>query len=394
MANEESSQSIGFGYVAPRPIIKKHLDIFANSLNKIDEKHKEALKQRSAIQTALAQIELDSSEDNWKAAYARSIQDQIDDAARGGDYSSALSLATTLAGDAISAPELTSRIRTNNQRQEVLKTVKARQDLNDDTKLRFEEQNGYEYKPIYDDDGRVVGSNDWKAKWTPVKDVNVEDLVKYTIGVAQADSKQSSKSVTTGSDFTKHDGSASGYDKQSGSSSGKTVLSLAKLKTAATGTYNQNAEAIQQDYENKIWKIDKLTKQRDALPPDQQDELNREIQALEHQVSDANGIRLGSGKAMFFYQIDPSLRAASYTKISNETTSLNKTSGREAPDKDNGNGGRNGSNGGSNGNTVFLGAGVTRDGSLITPIENNWTGPQYPVSTGGQIYNKLNGNKE
>lgn len=394
MANEESSQSIGFGYVAPRPIIKKHLDIFANSLNKIDEKHKEALKQRSAIQTALAQIELDSSEDDWKAAYARSIQDQIDDAAKGGDYSSALSLATTLAGDAISAPELTSRIRTNNQRQEVLKTVKARQDLNDDTKLRFEEQNGYEYKPIYDDDGRVVGSNDWKAKWTPVKDVNVEDLVKYTIGVAQADSKQSSKSVTTGSDFTKHDGSASGYDKQSGSSSGKTVLSLAKLKTAATGTYNQNAEAIQQDYENKIWKIDKLTKQRDALPPDQQDELNREIQALEHQVSDANGIRLGSGKSMFFYQIDPSLRAASYTKLSNETTSLNKTSGREAPDKDTGTGSRGGGNGGTNGGGPYLGAGVTRDGSLITPIENNWTGPQYPVSTGGQIYNKLNGNKE
>lgn len=394
MANEESSQSIGFGYVAPRPIIKKHLDIFANSLNKIDEKHKEALKQRSAIQTALAQIELDSSEDNWKAAYARSIQDQIDDAAKGGDYSSALSLATTLAGDAISAPELTSRIRTNNQRQEVLKTIKARQDLNDDTKLRFEEQNGYEYKPIYDDDGRVVGSNDWKAKWAPVKDVNVEDLVKYTIGVAQADSKQSSRSITTGSDFTKHDGSASGYDKQSGSSSGKTVLTKNKLKTAAEGTYRQNAQAIQQDYENKVWKIDKLTKQRDALPPDQQDELNREIQALESQVSDANGIRLGSGKAMFFYQIDPSLSAASYTKISNETTSLNKTSGREAPDKDTGTGSRGGGNGGTNGGGPYLGAGVTRDGSLITPIENNWTGPQYPVSTGGQIYNKLNGNKE
>lgn len=392
MANEESSQSIGFGYVAPRPIIKKHLDIFANSLNKIDEKHKEALKQRSAIQTALAQIELDSSEDDWKAAYARSIQDQIDDAAKGGDYSSALSLATTLAGDAIAAPELTSRIRTNNQRQEVLKTVKARQDLNDDTKLRFEEQNGYEYKPIYDDDGRVVGSNDWKAKWTPVKDVNVEDLVKYTIGVAQADSKQSSRSVTTGSDFTKHDGSASGYDKQSGNSSGKTVLSLAKLKTAATGTYNQNAEAIQQDYENKIWKIDKLTKQRDALPPDQQDELNREIQALEHQVSDANGIRLGSGKAMFFYQIDPSLRAASYTKISNETTSLNKTSGREAPDKDNGTGSRTGSTGGLNGGGVYLGAGVTKDGPVVTTQNNTWYTPmQYPVSSGSQINTQLNG---
>lgn len=390
MANEESSQSVGFGYVAPRPIIKKHLDIFANSLNKIDEKHKEALKQRSAIQTALAQIELDSSEDDWKAAYARSIQDQIDDAARGGDYSSALSLATTLAGDAIAAPELTSRIRTNNQRQEVLKTVKARQDLNDDTKLRFEEQNGYEYKPIYDDDGRVVGSNDWKAKWTPVKDVNVEDLVKYTIGVAQADSKQSSRSVTKGSDFTKHDGSASGYDKQRGSSSGKTVLSLAKLKTAATGTYNQNAEAIQQDYENKIWKIDKLTKQRDALPSDQQDELNREIQALEYQVSDANGIRLGSGKAMFFYQIDPSLRAASYTKTTAETTSLNKTSGREAPDKDTGTGSSGGGNGGANGGGPYLGAGVTRDAPLIMKQENNNAFRNNYVSSGSQIYNNLN----
>lgn len=392
MAYEVDKQDIGLGYVAPRPVIKKHLDIFTNSLNKIDEMHKEALKQRSAIQTALAQIELDSSEDNWKAAYARGIQDQIDDAAKGGDYSSALSLATTLAGEAISAPELTSRIRTNNQRQEILKNVKARQDLDDDTKLRFEEQNAYEYKPIYDNDGRIVGSNDWKPKWNPVKDVNIEDLVKYTIAVAQADSKQSSRSVTRGSDFAKHDGSASGYDKQSGSSSSKTVLSKDKLKTAAEGTYRQNAQAIQQDYENKIWKINKLTKQRDALPPDQQDELNREIQALESQVSDANGIRFGSGKAMFFYQIDPSLSAASYTKISNETTSLNKTSGREAPDKDNGNGGRTGVNGGLNSGGVYLGAGVTKDNPVVTTQNNTWHAPlNIPISSGRQINTQLNG---
>ena len=386
MANEENSQSIDFGYVAPRPIIKKHLDIFANSLNKIDEKHKEALKQRSAIQTALAQIELDSSEDNWKAAYARSIQDQIDDAARGGDYSSALSLATTLAGDAIAAPELTSRIRTNSQRQEILKTVKARQDLHDDTKLRFEDQNGYEYKPIYDDDGRVVGSNDWKPKWAPVKDVNVDDLVKYTIGVAQADSKQNSKQVTTGSDITKADGSGSSYDKAHGSSNGRTVLSKDKLLTAATGTYYQNAQAIQQDYENKVWKIDKLTKQRDALPPEQQDELNREIKALESQVSDANGLRLGSGKAMFFYQIDPSLTAAAYSKISNETTSVDKTGSREGLNRGRSGSGSNGGDGGS----IYLGAGIQKDGPVVVELKSPWSTQQYNLPNGDQIANTIN----
>lgn len=385
MVNEENTQSIGFGYVAPRPIIKKHLDIFANSLNKIDEKHKEALKQRTAIQTALAQIELDNSEDNWKAAYARSIQDQIDDAAKGGDYSSALSLATTLAGDTISAPELTSRIRTNNQRQEILKTVKARQDLHDDTKLRFEEQNGYEYKPIYDDNGRVVGSSNWTAKWTPVKDVNVDDLVKYTINVAQADSKQNSKSVTTGSDITKRDGTSSSYDKSSGSSNSRTILSKDKLLKSAEGTYYQNAEAIQQDYENKIWKIDKLTKQRDTLPIDQQDGLNREIQALKAQVSDANGLLLGSGKEMFFYQIDPSLTAASYTKTADETTSVDKTGNREASDGY-GNRSGNGANGG-----IYLGAGIIKDTPLIVKQNNDWVNTlRYNFTNGDQINNYLN----
>lgn len=385
MANEENSQSIGFGYVAPRPIIKKHLDIFANSLNKIDEKHKEALKQRTAIQTALAQIELDSSEDNWKAAYARDIQNQIDDAAKGGDYSSALSLATTLAGDAISAPELTSRIRTNNQRQEVLKTVKARQDLHDDTKLRFEEQNGYEYKPIYDDDGRVVGSSNWTAKWNPVKDVNVDDLVKYTVGIAQADSKQNSKSVTTGSDVTNRDGSGSSSDNSKGSSNSKTILSKDKLLKSAEGTYIQNAEAIQQDYENKVWKINKLTKQRNALPLNQRDELDREIKALESQVSDNNGVLLGSGKAMFFHQIDPSLTAAAYSKTVTETTSVDKSGTKAAS---NGSGRRSSTDGDFNSGGVYLNAGTNKDAPVVKPrIKIPYA---FNISDGNQIETQLN----
>ena len=391
MANEIDSQSIGLGDVAPRPVIKKHLDIFANALNKIDEKSKEALKQRTAIQTALSQIDLDSSEDEWKAAYARNIQDQIDDMARGGDYSSALNLATQLAGDAISSPELTSRIRTHNQREEAVKVVDARNDLHDDTKLRFKEQNSYEYKPIYDNDGRVVGSEKWQAKWNPVKDVDVPELVKYTIGIAQADTKQRGEQHATGNTTCLADGSSSGYSRSNGSSNSRTILSKDKLLKSAEGTYIQNAAAIQQDYENKVWKLDKLKKQRDALPITEQGSLDREIHAIESQVCDANGIPLGNGKSMFFYQIDPSLDAAAYSKIVTEVSTSDTTQSNEATNK----GTRGSGSGGTGNGGLQLLAGTQQDGVVETEQQSlfntPWSKGRFP--SGNQIGGVLNGNR-
>ena len=74
MAYEVDSQNVGLGYVAPRPVIRKNIEAFSNALNKIDAKAQEALKQRTAIQTALSQVELDSSEDEWKAKYIQDIK--------------------------------------------------------------------------------------------------------------------------------------------------------------------------------------------------------------------------------------------------------------------------------------------------------------------------------
>ena len=121
--NNYNSVNLGFYNVPQREPIRMNLDAFSKSIDKIDEKNQKALQQRTAIDVALSQVELDSSEDEWKFNYAQRIRDQIDAQAEFGDYSRALNTATMLAGTAVSSPELIGRQRAHKDREEAWSKV-------------------------------------------------------------------------------------------------------------------------------------------------------------------------------------------------------------------------------------------------------------------------------
>ena len=92
---------------------QQNMSLLQHSIDKIDERKEKTDQQRSAIVSAINNLKLNKAEDKWKYDYANKIKAKIDSAIQFGDYSNALEVATKLAGDAISSPEVFGRIRAN-----------------------------------------------------------------------------------------------------------------------------------------------------------------------------------------------------------------------------------------------------------------------------------------
>lgn len=155
------------------------LSLLSRSLDKIEERKDKTLQQRANILNAINNVNLDQAENDWKQRYTDKIMADIDSAAQLGDYSTALNVATTLAGNAISSPELRGRERYYNERQKWLDELKSRRDRNDinyDTYERALVQNPYAYRDTYNDEGVISGGISWNPEFNPVKDINLNEV--------------------------------------------------------------------------------------------------------------------------------------------------------------------------------------------------------------------------
>lgn len=263
MAYEIDSQSIGFGPVAPRPVIRKNIEMFSNALNKIDTKAQEALKQRTAIDMALAQVDLNSDEDAWKANYAQNIHDEIDELAKGGDYSKTLNTAIKLSGEALSNPELLGRIRANADYKAAKEAVEKRNDISQVTKDRWNEQNRYFYQDKFDKDGRIIGGTKWSSNWTPVKNVDIGEIygrVKQLVA-ADAGGSENAQFLDENGNLTS-DPSQGFYGMAVKRGTKWERVSEAKLKETFDSLFKQYPEAMEsliQTMDDRHWEYNKAT---------------------------------------------------------------------------------------------------------------------------------------
>ena len=154
---------------------QQNMSLLQHSIDKIDERKEKTDQQRSAIVSAINNLKLNKVEDKWKYDYANKIKAKIDSAIQFGDYSNALEVATKLAGDAISSPEVFGRIRANEQYEKELQLQQARRDnkdISDATYNWWLKQNPYKYQDTYDDNGNIVGGSAYEPSFRPVNDIN------------------------------------------------------------------------------------------------------------------------------------------------------------------------------------------------------------------------------
>ena len=160
---------------------QENISLLQHSIDKLDERKEKTDQQTAAIMSAINNIKLDSSENNWKRDYVNRIKNKINSAAQFGDYSSALETATRLAGEAVTSPELLGRQRYYEEREkwlEELKNRNARGEIDSDTYNRAVAQNIYSYSDTYDDKGNITGGISWNPAFNPVKDLDLGQVMR------------------------------------------------------------------------------------------------------------------------------------------------------------------------------------------------------------------------
>ena len=340
---EETKQNqynaIGLGYVAPRPVVSMNLDAYTKAIDKIDQKSREAREKKSAIDAALAQVELNPSEDAWKYKYAKNIKDQIDQAAMFGDYSGALNTAIELAGKAVSSPELLGRIRASKAYKEKSDEIDKRVSSGEITALtarRWKAQNPYKYQDTYDENGNIIGGTEWKQSYNPVRIADIAQIAERAIRDA-APSVQSSASETrnavsnaesTGVGSGKF-GTLNSTDVTHGSSTQVSELTAKKIRSNFMSLYNQDEVAKQytnQNYDDYKWLYDEANRKlKDPslnLTAEERAQLEKDRQEGLNYITDAQGNITSPFKAML-KNIDNVLVNAAFKNVDTRSNSTN-----------------------------------------------------------------------
>lgn len=254
----EDIQYVGY---TPRPIIRRDLNTFAKSMETLSAHHQEAIKQRSAIENQLAQVELNAAEDEWKYNYAKSIRDKIDSAAQLGNYAGALTTAIQEGSTALSNPALLGRYKANQAYKQFQENV-DKLDVTQDIKDWAKEINPYHYEDKYDDNGNIVGGSVWQSSRTPVETVDLQQLMVdayKTVGREAGGGNTIYYMDANGNYTTDINQSVDGLPYISKGAKFER-LSEDKLRQAINGAILATPgalESLKQDYDVAVWKTKK-----------------------------------------------------------------------------------------------------------------------------------------
>lgn len=167
--------------------------ILERSAARLEERRDKASKEQTALEAAIANVDLDPSEDAFKQQYIEDLNQEINKYTSVGDYGGAYRAAIRLAGEAAKDPRLTARERYNKDRQKWLQELEVKRNkglISDDSYNRAIAQNVYAYQDITQDgtdNTPVIGGTPWTPIFDPVNDITLKDVLdemKELIGIS------------------------------------------------------------------------------------------------------------------------------------------------------------------------------------------------------------------
>lgn len=286
---------------------KEDMSLLQRSFAIMDERKEKTDQQRAAIMSALGNLKLGPEEDKWKADYVNRISKRIDAAAQFGDYSMALEEATRMAGEALSNPEVTGRVRYHEAREKwlnELETRAARGEIDSDTLARAKYENAYDYKDTYDQYGNIIGGNTWKAKFEPVRDLNLSQVMSEIKALVTPSSKATSGKGGTSQVYLDANGNqTTDASKARGvfstitgggsshSETGVTAQQWADAYDAWMKMHPEAARQFEQKRQNNIWlyKQDLMRSQDISLSEDERATAKANADIQYSQLTDSDG---------------------------------------------------------------------------------------------------------
>lgn len=250
-------------YIAPTMQYVPRVDVQAlgTTLHNMEQTHLKTIELEGEVQKALNQIDLDESENGYKAELANEITRAVDDNTVNGYAGYALSDLIRTAGNIEKNPVLMGKIKANQAHKAndaKLDQMAAKGTISQDTADRFKELNPYYNNVQLDKDGNAIGTDAWEAKFNPVTEVDMNDiLVQATKYISPQEGEWDNGIMfryADGTQGTTLRPDAIGYTTDSGSF---VRITEKQIRDAINAVFNANPllkEGVYQRFRTQEWK--------------------------------------------------------------------------------------------------------------------------------------------
>lgn len=283
------------------------LTVLGNTYNTLQQGHIKALELKTQLETAVSQLEMDPSEDAYKAQLVDGITQAVDNNSVGGNLYYSLPEIIKQQGNIAKNPGVLGRVRANAARKAFIGEVN-KMDVDEDIKAMAIEMSPYYYEDKLDSKGNVVGGSEWAPGYTPVKQIDFNKLITDAIKIAHPDKGKGTGAIFMDSDGNRYSQYVDGTDAYVWSETTMEYerLSPEKLQAAILNAIQNTPGAmasLNQDRMVGVWKANKIQ-------GDDEESINAKI-AASNGALDENGV-IKSFNRYISDRINPSIYAAQY----------------------------------------------------------------------------------
>lgn len=300
-----------FNYINQDYIPPVDLQILGTTFSTLEKGHQEAVKTASELKTAMAKLDLNEAEDEYKQNKINEIQSTIKANTTYGNMYSALDDIVAKAGDLSRDPGILGRLQAQKDYKAYRDKIENDKTLPQDYKDYYLENNPYYYEDKYDKNGNIIGGSKWTPKNSPTNIVPLSDMIVKGISIAAKESGggtitrwiDKNDNITTNPSEA-FDGEV--YDTITNSWQRLSREKIWQGINAMIASTPGAMESLNQDYNVARWKHEKNVQLNNGKP-------------FESDITDNNGIYL-SRKDYLLKRIDPAVQAASYYNSTSNTT--------------------------------------------------------------------------
>lgn len=247
--------------VRPQYVAPIDLQTLNTAYANLESMHQQAVQTSSELKNAIAQLQLNESEEPFRQQLVKSVEDTISQNMYHDNLAGAYDDIVKLSGDIVSNPALIGRLKAQQEYLNYQAKVDAMA-LPDDYKQYFKEKNPYHYTDTYDSSGRIIGGTKWTPVKTPTTMVNLSDIVDKGIKRAAEEIGQSSitRWLDKDGNITTDPSKAFDGEVYDVTTSNWRKLGADKIRDSIYAVIEETPgakESLDQDYEIALWKHNK-----------------------------------------------------------------------------------------------------------------------------------------
>lgn len=290
------------------------LSTLGKTFDTLEQGHKEAVKAASDLEVAMANLDLNEAESEWRQQKINEIKQTVANSTIYGNSYAALDDIIMQAGNLASDQGMIGRLQAQKDYKAFRERVEGDKTLPQRYKDYYLEKNPYYYEDKFDENGNIIGGTKWTPNTSPTNIVPLNQLISQ--GIQWAAREKGGGNVIR---FLDENGKITtdpnkAYDGEVFNTTTQQWERLSREKIwqgirASIDSTPGAKESLKQDYDVAVWAHNKQVEANDGKP-------------VVSEVTDANGKLLEEDQYLF-KRVDPAVQAAQYYN-STTTTSYGK----------------------------------------------------------------------